>query len=88
MNHHNQQPRKGVKWPFVVGFIILLIGSLVLYAEISGARGFCKSVQGKPSLTGKTCNGEPLMKYSDGWSFDRGEQSLPKNFTLNFSQIP
>lgn len=69
----------------ILGIIVLLVGAVVIYVEIHNARAFCKSVQGKPSLTGRKCNGVALVKYSDGWDFERPTSS---NFSLNLSGIP
>lgn len=65
---------------FLVGFVLLVVGSYMIFSEIKGARDFCKSNSGIPSFSGKYCNGELLIKYSDGWDFKRVDFS---NYTFN-----
>lgn len=70
----------------IIAGILFLIGAFIIYSEIHGARSFCKSVHGNASPTGKTCNSEALVKYSDGWNFKRTEIGDIYNITINASQ--
>lgn len=78
--------KRQAKWFMIIAAVILLIGSYTLYNEISGARSFCNSVNGTPSLTGRFCNGEELAKYPDGWDFRRFEQG--DKLEINISDLP
>jgi hypothetical protein len=78
--------RKQARIVVILGIIVILAGAYLIFSEIKQARDFCESVQGKPSLTGRTCNGEPLAKYSDGWDFERMDISQIQNISINWSQ--
>lgn len=75
---------KKSSWLFIIlGIILVLIAAYIVYFEIHAARTFCKSVNGTPSFTGKTCDGKPLVKYSDGWDFKRFEPGDQINISLD-----
>ena len=59
----------------IFGIILMVISIILIAEEVSGAKNFCKSVDGEymlnfnPKNIGHACNSEPILKYSSGWNF-------------------
>jgi hypothetical protein len=75
---------KGIDIAIIVMLIIIVAGTTYAYFEVKEMRGFCYSINGTPSYTGQSCNGEKIYLYEDGWDFNRPDYA---DFEINLSNI-
>jgi len=60
-------------WLIIIFVLIILVGTILIYDEIFSAKKFCDSKEGdyKFNFGQPICNNQSIIKYSNGWDYER-----------------